>query len=128
MTPRARARAEPALRATRPPPPFGRGARYRANGRCSDNRRRRSPGSDCAAGRLPSSRPLVGPGPRRPRPRSSSGPDPHRLNVDELFDPIGTELAAVAAALDAAEGQAWIGSDHAIDEHTAGLDAPSQLL
>ena len=32
------------------------------------------------------------------------------------------ELAAVAAALDAAEGQARVRGDHAVDEHGAGLD------
>src|SRR2546428_9019948 len=54
--------------------------------------------------------------------------DPDRLDVDELADPEDRELAAEAGLLHAAERQAWIGGDHAVDEHAAGLDPPRQLL
>src|SRR3954469_16409892 len=54
--------------------------------------------------------------------------DPHRLDVDEFADSVLRELAAVARALDPAEGQAWIGLHQAVDEDRAGLDARGHAL
>src|SRR6202035_5796745 len=53
--------------------------------------------------------------------------DPHCLDVDELPDADLGELAAVARALDAAEGQAGVGLDGAVDEDRAGLDLRGQV-
>src|SRR6266511_4023786 len=54
--------------------------------------------------------------------------DPDRLDVDELADAVLRELAAVAGALDAAEGQARVGLDDAVDEHGARLDLRRQMF
>src|SRR6266567_4031091 len=48
---------------------------------------------------------------------------PHRLDVHEFVDPELRQLAPIAALLHAAERQARVGSDHAVDEHGAGLDS-----
>src|SRR6185295_6135280 len=47
--------------------------------------------------------------------------DPYCLDVHELADADLRQLAAVAGALDAAEGQARIGLDDAVDEDVAGV-------
>src|ERR1700693_3646662 len=54
--------------------------------------------------------------------------DPHGLDVDELADAVLRELPSVAGALDAAEGQARVGLDDAVDEYGAGLDLRRQTL
>src|SRR4030088_728918 len=102
------ARGAPAPPATRLPPRPARGGQGRAIGRYNDNRRRRWPGWDSAAGRPPSSPAPIARGRRQARLGPPGGPDPHRLNVDELFDPVRTQLATVAAAFDAAKGQARV--------------------
>ena len=48
--------------------------------------------------------------------------DPDRLDVDELADAVGAELASVAGVLDAAKRQARVGDDHAVHEHLPCLD------
>src|SRR5262245_50735135 len=53
--------------------------------------------------------------------------DPDGLDVDELPDAPFAELAAITAALDAAEGQARVGGHHAVDKDGAGLDATGEL-
>src|SRR5205085_509194 len=54
------------------------------------------------------------------------GADPDRLDVHEFADAERGELAAVAAALHAAEWQPWVRRDHPVDEHRARLDAPGE--
>ena len=46
----------------------------------------------------------------------------HRPDVGELAGALGRQLAAVAAAADAAEGQPRVGGDHRVDEQRAGAD------
>src|SRR5579884_712755 len=53
--------------------------------------------------------------------------DDDGLDVGELADAEAAELAAVAAAFDAAEGEAGVGGDHAVDEDVAGFDATGEL-
>src|SRR5687767_14751131 len=53
---------------------------------------------------------------------------PHRLDVHELADSFAGELAAVAAVLDAAEGEAGVGLDDAVDEDAAGLDVAGETF
>src|SRR5947209_13623641 len=53
---------------------------------------------------------------------------PHRLDVHELPDAHRGELPAVAGALDAAEGEARVGLDDAVDEDVAGLDLGGEGL
>src|SRR5262249_18146582 len=60
--------------------------------------------------------------------RASGRADPDRLHVDELADAELQELAPVAAALDAAEGQLRIGGCHAVDEDAARLQPPRLTL
>src|SRR5262249_56624420 len=48
--------------------------------------------------------------------------DPDGLDVDELADAVLGELAAVAGALDAAEGQTRVGPDDADHRRAAPLD------
>ncbi len=54
------------------------------------------------------------------------GPSPlrdiDRLDIHELLDPVRRELAAIAALLDAAEGEARIGPDGLVDEDAAAFD------
>ena len=51
-----------------------------------------------------------------------SSTNPHGLQIDPLEQARAAELAAEAAVLDAAEGQAWIGADHVVDEAAAGVE------
>src|SRR5689334_4621779 len=46
----------------------------------------------------------------------------NRLHVEELVHAPAAQLAAVAGLLDAAEGEAWVGGDHAVDEDGAGVE------
>src|SRR5580658_6906601 len=55
------------------------------------------------------------------------GGDPHRLDVDELADAGGGQLAAVAALLDPAEGKTRVGFDRTVNEHGAGFNARDDL-
>lgn len=48
-------------------------------------------------------------------------PHHHRLDVDELADAVAGQLAPVARALDAAEGEARVRRGHGVDEHHAGF-------
>src|SRR5262249_49032953 len=50
------------------------------------------------------------------------------LHVDELANAMDRELPAEPGVLDAAEGQARIALDHAVDEDGAGLDARDEAL
>src|SRR5258706_15529007 len=54
-------------------------------------------------------------------------PDPDRLDVGELLDPVFGELAPVARLLDPAEWKAPVRGDHTVDEHQAGRDALGKL-
>src|SRR4051794_21946729 len=51
---------------------------------------------------------------------------PHGLDVGELPDPVGSELAAVAGRLDPAERQRGEGGHHAVDEGLARLEVADQ--
>src|SRR6185312_7507535 len=59
--------------------------------------------------------------------RRSRLADHDRLDVDELLDAVRAQLATVAAALDAAEGNARVGGDHRVDKYAARLDLASEL-
>lgn len=48
---------------------------------------------------------------------------PHRLRIHKFMYPQPGQFASVAGSLHAAEGQARIGFDHAVDEGGAGLNA-----
>src|SRR5215813_12713020 len=54
--------------------------------------------------------------------------DPDRLDVRQLADAVLRQLASVAGTLDASEGHARVGLDHAVDEHGARLDLPREML
>ena len=49
-------------------------------------------------------------------------PNPHRLRIHEFMHPQLGQFAPVARGFYAAEGQARVGFDYAIDEGAAGLD------
>src|SRR5579883_2951815 len=59
--------------------------------------------------------------------RADSRADPDSLDIDEFADAERGEFAPVAAAFDAAEGQARVGCRHAVDEDAAAFDAPREL-
>src|SRR5579872_1790199 len=52
--------------------------------------------------------------------------NPDRLDVDELANTERGKFTAIAAALDAAERQTWIGGGHTVDEDAAGFNATGQ--
>ena len=52
----------------------------------------------------------------------------YSLDIHEFTDSKDAQFAAVAAAFDAAERQARVRRDHAIDEDTAGFDAAGEIL
>src|SRR5579863_2830944 len=54
------------------------------------------------------------------------GSNPDGLDIDKLANTERGKLSPVATALDAAEGQSWIGSGHTIDEDSAGFYAPGK--
>src|ERR1700674_2579346 len=54
--------------------------------------------------------------------RGDGGADPDGLDVDEFSDAEGREFAAIAAAFDAAEGEARVGGRHAVDEDAARFE------
>src|SRR5690606_5706521 len=54
--------------------------------------------------------------------------DPDGLEVAELADAVGGQLAAVSGVLDPAEGQRRVRGDHAVDEHRAGLQVVDEPL
>src|SRR5262249_54203308 len=54
--------------------------------------------------------------------------DDDGLDVDELADADGSELAAVTRALHPAEGKPGIGGYHAVDERQAGLEVAHEPL
>src|ERR1700719_1161697 len=58
--------------------------------------------------------------------RGDGGADPDGLDVDEFADAEGGEFPAIAAALDAAEGEARVGCSHAVDEDAARFEVPGQ--
>jgi len=60
---------------------------------------------------------------RQSRPRRSN---PDGLDVDELADAEFGEFAAIAGLLHAAEGEAGIGGDHAVDKHLPRLNLARQ--
>src|SRR5579885_1115831 len=64
---------------------------------------------------------------RRHGGRADSRADPDSLEIDEFADAERGEFAPVAAAFDAAEGQARVGCRHAVDEDAAAFDAPREL-
>jgi hypothetical protein len=54
--------------------------------------------------------------------------DDDRLGVQELAHAGGGELAAIAGALDAAEGKLRIAGDHGVDEDAAALELRNEAL
>src|SRR2546427_12237704 len=54
--------------------------------------------------------------------------DPDGFDVDELADAVLRQLAAIARALDPAEGQARVRLHEAVDEHRARFDLGRQPL
>src|SRR2546430_7303430 len=62
------------------------------------------------------------------RPTSVVLPDPDALHVHELADAELRELAPVARALDAAEGEARVRLDEPVHEHGARLDERREAL
>src|SRR6266545_2032607 len=48
--------------------------------------------------------------------------DPDRLDIDELTNPIGAQLAPVAGLFDPTEGQPRVRRNHAVDEHRPRLE------
>src|SRR5579859_5679651 len=52
--------------------------------------------------------------------------DPDGLDVDEFADAEGGEFAAIATALDAAEGQARVTGGHAVYEHATGFEVTGE--
>src|ERR1700712_3940581 len=54
--------------------------------------------------------------------------EPDGLDVGELADAVGGELAAVAGGLDAAERERRERPDHAVDERLAGLEVADEAL
>src|SRR2546428_5118548 len=55
-------------------------------------------------------------------------PDPDRLDVRELADPVRGKLPSIAGALHAAEGEPRVRRDHAVHEHASGLDPAREPL
>src|SRR2546423_8944469 len=60
--------------------------------------------------------------------RSGSCRDRHRLNIYELANSLGPELAAEAGALCAPERKARIGRDHAVDENHPGFQFAGEKI
>src|SRR5947209_3090500 len=54
--------------------------------------------------------------------------DPDGFDVDKLADADLGQLAAVAAVFDAAEGEAGIGFDCAVDKNAAGFDLGAEAF
>src|SRR3990172_4881455 len=54
--------------------------------------------------------------------------DHDALDVHEFVDAGASKLPSIARALDTAERQAWIGSDHAVDEDEACLQLVDEAV
>src|SRR5438105_4522496 len=54
--------------------------------------------------------------------------DPNRLHVDEFADPFARKLPPVPRLLDAAERQARVALDHAVDEDAPSLELVGQAI
>ncbi len=58
----------------------------------------------------------------------AGGGDHYGFGVEELAHAGGGELASVAGAFDAAEGQAWIAGDHGVEKDAAALKLGDETL